>query len=167
MSAMVPAELLELKMAQRFQLKPPVGTTIGIGCPYLHPHPWEVVPVLRVINSNRLQSKVRWTYKIPKSNLSHWSSPLCFLLWLSQICSLGKGETWISCACTCTRLPFGMNNNPLTHPRWNRYKDSKLWMRETKCIHDKSFRSSTAKFKSTHPTACFRSCARGPDCFTS
>lgn len=139
---------MELETAQKFQLNPSGETTIcWTGCLCLCQCPREIVPIFHVINSNGLQSEVRWTYKTPQSNLSNWTSSLCFLLCLSQICLLEKRWNVDS---PIHKSFVALTDDPVTHPRWTMYKDSKLCMREIKCIRDKSFPSTTAKFANTH-----------------
>lgn len=140
---------MELETAQKFQLNPSVETTVWTGCLYLCQCPWEIVPVFHVINSNGLQSEVRRTYKTPQSNLSNWTSSLCFPLCLSQIRSL---EKWWNMDSPIHKSLLALTVDPVTHLRWTMYKDSKLCMREINCIHDESFPSSVAKFASTHAT---------------
>lgn len=51
-----------------------------------------------------------------------------------------------------TESLLALTDVPVTHLRWNLYKDSKLWMRKIKCMLDTSFPASIAKLESTHPT---------------
>ena len=130
MSETIPPELLELKTAKRFQLNLPVGTTARTGCPCLCQHPWEIVAIFHAIKFQQAQEWSQMNLQTPRSNLSSWTSPLCFLFSLSQICSLAKSGTWISNSYTCLSPFWHGPYDPITHPRWNMSKDSKLCLWE-------------------------------------
>ena len=66
-----------------------------------------------------------------------------------------------------TESLLALTYNCVTHPRWNMSKDSKLWMREIKCIHNIISLPPLPNayiqpgVEKTHPTCFLLFCALG------